>query len=165
AGNPRQVLGTAQDVTERKRADDLARQHEAALAHALRVSTLGEMAAGLAHELNQPLAAIVSYARGCTRRLRSGAANPNDLVPALAQISARALRAGNYPPHRATSHRTDKLPRDPVAGPGRGQAVPRLIAPEARRLGVSIDLEISAAPLVVVGTRIQIEQVMLNLVR
>jgi two-component system, LuxR family, sensor kinase FixL len=165
AGNPRQVLGTAQDVTERKRADDLARQHEAALAHALRVSTLGEMAAGLAHELNQPLAAIVSYARGCTRRLRSGAANPNDLVPAIEQISAQALRAGEYIHHLRTFVTKDKASREPVDVTDLLQDVARLIAPEARRLGVSIDLEISAAPLVVVGARIQIEQVMLNLVR
>jgi two-component system sensor kinase FixL len=164
-GNARQVLGTAQDVTERKRADELARQHEAALAHALRVSTLGEMAAGLAHELNQPLSAIVSYARGCTRRLLSGAATPNDLVPTIDQISAEALRAGEYIRHLRAFVTKDKASRASVDVTGLLQDVTRLVAPEARRLGVSIDLEISSSPLLVVGTRIQIEQVMLNLLR
>jgi two-component system sensor kinase FixL len=164
-GSPRQVLGTAQDVTERKRADELVRQHEAALAHALRVSTLGEMAAGLAHELNQPLAAIVSYARGCTRRLRSGAATPNDLVPTIDQISNEALRAGEYIRHMRAFVTKDKAAREPVDVTGLLQDVARLVEPEARRLGVSIDLEISSSPLGVIGTRIQIEQVMLNLVR
>jgi C4-dicarboxylate-specific signal transduction histidine kinase len=123
------------------------------------------MAAGVAHELKQPLAAIVSYARGCARRLRSGAANPNDLVPAIEQISAQALRAGEYIRHLRTFVTKDKASREPVDVTDLLQDVARLIAPEARRLGVSIDLEISAAPLVVVGTRIQIEQVVLNLVR
>ena len=164
-GNPRQVLGTAQDVTERKRADELARQHEAALAHALRVSTLGEMAAGLAHELNQPLAAIVNYARGCARRLRSSAASPSDLVLTIDQISAEALRAGEYIRHLRALVKKDQVSREPVDVTGLLQDVARLAAPEARRLGVSIDLEISPAPLVVVGARIQIEQVMLNLMR
>jgi len=164
-GSARQVLGTAQDVTERKRADERVRQHEAALAHALRVSTLGEMAAGLAHELNQPLAAIVSYARGCTRRLRSGAATPNDLVPTIDQISNEALRAGEYIRHVRAFVTKDKAAREPVDVTGLLQDVARLVAPEARRLGVSIELDISAAPLGVIGTRIQIEQVMLNLVR
>ena len=165
AGKPGQVLGTAEDVTDRKQTEELARQHEAALAHALRVSTLGEMAAVLAHELNQPLAAIVSYARGCTRRLRSGTASPYDLAPTIDQISAQALRAGEYIRHVRALVRKDKAAREPVDVTGLLQDVARLLAPEARRLGVSIDLEVSAAPLVVLGTRIQIEQVMLNLVR
>ena len=163
-GTPRQVLGTAQDVTARKRADERARQHEAALAHALRVSTLGEMAAGLAHELNQPLAAIVSFARGCTRRLRSSAATANDLVPIIEQISAEALRAGEYIRHLRAFVTKDTASREPVNVTGLLQDVAHLVAPEARRLGVSIDLEISSS-LVVIGSRIQIEQVMLNLVR
>jgi len=164
-GDPRQVLGTAQDVTERKRADELARQHEAALAHALRVSTLGEMAAGLAHELNQPLAAIVSYARGCTRRLRSTTVTPSDIVPAIDQISAEALRAGEYIRHLRAFVTKDQPSREPVDVSALLHDVARLVAPEARRLGASIELEISSSPLVVVGTRIQIEQVILNLVR
>src|SRR5262249_10976803 len=114
AGNRGPALGTAEDVPARNRADGVARQHEAALARALRVSTWGEMAAGLAHELNQPLAAIVSYARGCTRRLRSGAANPNDLVPAIEQISSQALRAGEYIRHLRTFVTKDKASREPV---------------------------------------------------
>ena len=152
-------------MTARKRADELTRQHEAALAHTLRVSTLGEMAAGLAHELNQPLAAIVSYARGCTRRLRSGRATPNDLVPAIDQISAEALRAGEYIRHLRAFITKDKPSREPVDVSALLHDVARLVAPEARRLGASIELEIASSPLVVVGTRIQIEQVILNLVR
>src|SRR6516162_11071125 len=52
------------DITERLRAEEAAQQHRAELSHVLRLSTMGEMAAGLAHEINQPLAAIVNYAQG-----------------------------------------------------------------------------------------------------
>jgi C4-dicarboxylate-specific signal transduction histidine kinase len=123
------------------------------------------MAAGLAHELNQPLAAIVGYARGCTRRLRSATVTPSDIVPAIDQISAEALRAGEYIRHLRAFVRKDQPSREPVDVSALLHDVARLVAPEARRLGASIELEVSSSPLVVVGTRIQIEQVILNLVR
>src|SRR5262249_12306076 len=62
------VLGTAIDITERRAAAHEAQQRRNELAHVLRVNTMGEMAATLAHELNQPLAALVNFARGCCRR-------------------------------------------------------------------------------------------------
>src|SRR5262249_11822236 len=58
------ALGMVDDVSERKRAEDRAREQGEQLAHVLRVSTMGEMAAQLAHEINQPLGAIVNYANG-----------------------------------------------------------------------------------------------------
>src|SRR6185369_12485787 len=69
---PLVVLIVCEDATERKQAEDAVRRHQAELAHVARVSLMGEMAAGLAHELNQPLAAIVNFTRGCARRLRLG---------------------------------------------------------------------------------------------
>ena len=65
--------GCATDVSEQRRAKRVAREHEAELARVMRVSTMGEMAATMAHELNQPLAAIVNYASGSIRRIESGA--------------------------------------------------------------------------------------------
>ncbi len=93
-GLPTQILGTAQDVSERKQAEELVRAHEAELAHVLRVATLGEMAAGFAHELNQPLASIVSFAKGCARRLQAGGVDPESFVGIMEQIASEALRAG-----------------------------------------------------------------------
>jgi PAS domain S-box-containing protein len=79
---------------ERKRAEDTARRHEAELAHALRLGTMGELAAGLAHELNQPLSAISSFASGCERRLRAGNVEVPELLKAVEEMSRQALRAG-----------------------------------------------------------------------
>ncbi len=73
------------------RLDDLRNE----LAHISRVNTLGEMAAGLAHELNQPLAAITNFANGILRRLRSGEGKLDDLQCATELISEQALRAGD----------------------------------------------------------------------
>jgi signal transduction histidine kinase len=72
------------------------RRHQAELAHVLRVGTMGQLAAGLAHELNQPLSAILSYASGCTRRLEAGGAAPGELVGAMQRISEQALRAADF---------------------------------------------------------------------
>ncbi|MEO8605665.1 MAG: PAS domain S-box protein, partial [bacterium] len=90
-GTPQRLIGSLTDITARKRAEDAARQRQAELAHVLRVSAMDEMAAGIAHELNQPLAAIVNYARGCVRRLSDG---PRDVLEALDRIAGEALRAG-----------------------------------------------------------------------
>ena len=85
---------------ERRRAEQAeaevrARKHQVELTHAARLSTLGGMAAGLAHEINQPLAAIVSYSRGCARRLRAGEVRPEALLEIIESIAAQALRAAN----------------------------------------------------------------------
>ncbi len=83
----------ARDVTAFKRAEEQARAHQAELAHVLRLGTMGEMAAGLAHEINQPLGAIANFARGGVHRLHQGT-SPDTLLPILESIAAEALRAG-----------------------------------------------------------------------
>jgi two-component system sensor kinase FixL len=82
------------DITERRRAEVSARAHQAELAHVLRVSTIGEMAAGLAHEINQPLGAIANYAQGAVLRLRDGSIGAAELLPVFETVAQEALRAG-----------------------------------------------------------------------
>ena len=91
----RVAMGTLHDITTRKQAEEAARQSEARLTHFARLSTMGEMAAGLAHEINQPLTAIASFAQAATRLLaRPEGIEREDLDEALEQITAQALRAG-----------------------------------------------------------------------
>jgi two-component system sensor kinase FixL len=71
-GNIYALLGITRDITEHKQAEEQARRHQTELARVARLSTMGEMATGIAHELNQPLSAIANFSRGCIRRLRSG---------------------------------------------------------------------------------------------
>jgi len=82
------------DVTARKRAEELARQQQEKLQLTSRLVTMGEMASTLAHELNQPLAAITSYNTGCLNKLESDHFNRSELKDALGKLGVQAQRAG-----------------------------------------------------------------------
>ena len=83
----------------RKHVEDQVRQRQAELAHALRISTVGELASGLAHELNQPLSAIANGVEACARYVRSGKTTSKKLLALLDDASAEALRAGSIVEH------------------------------------------------------------------
>jgi PAS domain S-box-containing protein len=86
----------ATDITIRKEADDLARQQQERMQFTSRLTTMGEMASSLAHELNQPLSAISNYCMGVAKRLE-GNLDPSiskDILPALEKASEQAHRAG-----------------------------------------------------------------------
>jgi PAS domain S-box-containing protein len=153
------------DITGERQAEQLAREHQQELVHVCRLSTLGEMATGLAHELNQPLAAIANYANGCIRRLQASDTEAEDIRYALGQISAQSSRAGEIirrlrgmvgkqPPIRAVSD-INQLVRE----------VCFFVEFEARKAGVVIEQELSLTPLPSKIDLVQIEQVLLNLVR
>jgi len=82
----------ARDITEARQAQAQVQQNQTELVHVSRLSTMGEMAAGMAHELNQPLAVIANYANGSLRRIGD---KPNELIHPLEQIAAQAQRAGD----------------------------------------------------------------------
>ncbi len=154
-------------VVERTAALEVAhealRRHQAELAHALRLHTMGEMAAALAHEINQPLCAITNYAQGGVQRLRGGEVEPAVLRSVFEEIARQGLRAGEVLQGiRKLVQRETSVSDDVDVNALAAEAV-RLLEPQARRHGVSVRLE-GASPLPPVqadGT--QIEQVMLNL--
>jgi len=158
------TLVMLEDVTDQHEADERLRQHEEEIAHISRMSTMGEMASGLAHELNQPLAAILNYSRGSLRRLRQAEAS-FDVAPILDRIGEQADRAGqiirrlrNFVRKREPRHielSINEVAREAVA----------LCEPEARQRGVSIELQLRPDVSVVQGDPIQIEQVLINLIR
>src|SRR5262249_9788283 len=87
------ISDTIAQGIERRLAQEALRTREAELAHANRVMTLGEVAGSIAHEVNQPLGAIVNYANACLRLLKSGSADLPDLKTALAAVVKDAERA------------------------------------------------------------------------
>jgi PAS domain S-box-containing protein len=151
------------DITELKRAEELARQRQAELAHVLRLGTMGEMAAGLAHEINQPLGAIANYAQGCARRLRAGSIDSAALLPVVEEIAGEALRAGEIIRRLRDLVRKESPQQDAVDVNGLVRDSMRRIEPEARKLGVHVQLDLAADLPLVACDGIQIEQVLLNL--
>lgn len=153
------------DISERKAAEDAARRHQAELTHVLRLSTMGEMTAGIAHELNQPLAAIVNFARGCARRLRADPGAVRTVLPVIDDIAEEGLRAGEIirrlrqlvrkEPPRQEWFDLNACVRDAW----------RIVESEARQLGVHVHCAFADGVPAVLGDRIQIEQVALNLLR
>jgi PAS domain S-box-containing protein len=150
------------DMTERKEAA----RRELELAHVGRLSTLGEMASGIAHELNQPLTAISTNARACVRMLESGRSGlEEECSDVMERIAAQAERAGEVIRQIRQFVRTE----EPVFRPARISAmletVVGLIRPDARRAGVSLDVQAAPEADRVMVQDIQIEQVILNLAR
>jgi signal transduction histidine kinase len=145
-------------------AETQARLHRDEVTHAARLTTLGGMAAGLAHELNQPLAAVVSYARGCARRLEAGDLPKAALLEVLEEISAQALRAGEVLRRIRDFLRGESRLEDVDLNDVIRRAL-RFAEGEARRADVRLELLLAPEALQVEVDPIQIEQVILNLVQ
>lgn len=158
------VLLCLVNVTERVRAEETARQRQAELAHVARLGTVGELASNLAHELNQPLAAIVNYIQAGLERARAGRASPEELRKDLENAAAQAHRAGAI----VQRIRGFVRKRAPQQAPTDVNALVReataLLAAEVRRCRADLALELAEALPPVAVDAIQIEQVIVNLV-
>lgn len=153
------------DITARKRAEEEARQHQKELAHVARLSTMGEMASGMAHELNQPLTAINTNARACIRMIESGKDMQDACADVMERIATQADRAGEIIRQLRAFVRKEEPDRKRVDLNELVRDIAVLIEPEARREHVQIALQLKKTPIHVTAQRIQIEQVILNLAR
>ena len=155
----------ARDITAVRRAEQESRQHQAELVHVCRLSTMGEVATGMAHELNQPLSAIVNFASGCSRRLQGNVGRRQELVDAMGQITTQAQRAseiirrlralvGKQPPIRSLVD-LNYLVRE----------VCTFVEYDTGKMDLAIDLDLAPGEIPVDVDLVQIEQVLLNLVR
>ena len=153
------------DVTEIRSAEELTRQHQAELVHVCRLSTMGEMATGLAHELNQPLAAIVNYTRGCILRIENKLAEPEALKDAMEQVYRQAERAGEIIKRLRGMVGKREPNRDAIDVNKVVQESVVFSEFEARKSEVSISLNLSHEELFVSIDIVQVEQVLLNLIR
>ena len=153
------------DITARREAEALDRQRQAQLAHVSRVSLAGEMAAGLAHELSQPLTAILAYARGCLRLLVGSVPEPAMLHEGMAEVVQQAERAGDVLDRLREFVRGGEFRRALIEIRPLIDAAVSLIRMEATQQEVEIEAKVDLGLPMVLADPIQIEQVLLNLLR
>ena len=153
----------ADRTRELQQAHESLRHHQAELSHVLRLQTMGEMAAALAHEINQPLCAITNYAQGGVQRLRSGLTDPTVLRLAFEAIAREGLRAGQILRGIRNLVQRETAVSEGVDVNALAAEAARLLEPQARLHGVTVRLKRASTlpPIQADGT--QIEQVMLNL--
>jgi two-component system sensor kinase FixL len=153
------------DITFRREAEARDRQHQAELAHVSRVSLAGEMAAGLAHELSQPLTAIIAYARGCLRLLAGPVPEPALLHEGIDEVVQQAERAADILDRLREFVRGGEFRRALTEIRPVIDAAVSLVRSEATQQEVEIETRIVSGLPVVLADPVQIEQVLLNLLR
>ena len=165
-------MSAALDISAQRRVEELARQQQERLQATARLATVGEMASLLSHELNQPLAAIASYAAGSMNLLdadRDRQSPDPETLPLLRQaaqrIAEQAERAGRVIKSVHDFVRRREQPREAWRVDVLIDAVLPLARLQARKSGARIEVDLPAQPLRVVCDRTMIEQVLLNLTR
>ncbi len=155
----------ARDITTQRVAEEELKRRQNELVHVTRLSNMGEMATGIAHELNQPLSAIVNFANGCARRIRLDIGGKEELLHALSQIAAQARRAGEII-KRLRGMVTRRQPvRENVDLNLLAREVCSFISHDLKRNELVIERRLSKQELWVRVDSVQIEQVLLNLLR
>ncbi len=153
------------DISERKQARDELEQHELQLSHVARLSMLGEMASGIAHEINQPLTAIATNSKACVRMLESSTPNTDHCADIMEKIAGQAERAGEVIRHIRHFVHKETPEMQPVRIQNILDTVLDLLHNELQRQDVKLTVEVSDTHSKVMAQEIQIEQVILNLVR
>jgi PAS domain S-box-containing protein len=159
------IGGIGTDITEHEQAKAATQKLQAELAQVLRLGTIGEIASGLAHEINQPLTAVMNYAVGMLRRLRSGSVQPEDTIRVFEIIAEQARRAGDIVRRMRQFVRRE--------GPGFSEAninraireAIALVTADAAALKVAIEFDLDESLPPILADAVQIQQAILNLTR
>lgn len=164
-GNVYMHVGLSEDITARKQAEEDKARQQAQLAKASRLSILGEMVAGITHEITQPLTAILNFAGACAALLENEDRNPQELREYIEEIRRQSARAGTIVHGlrslvRKANPRREVCPLNDLIAEGLA-----LIQPDLRRTSVELCLELDPVRPVVLMDRVQFQQVLVNLSR
>ena len=162
-GRAKQVLGASTDITRRRETEIELREQRAELAHVARISTMGELAASLAHELNQPLTAILSNAQAALRFLARNPAELEEVREILVDIVKDNSRAGEVIRRMRALVKKEKIEFASVDLSGLIRDVVMLVHSDAVLQNVKITLDLKNDLSFVRGDKVQIQQVVLNL--
>jgi two-component system, LuxR family, sensor kinase FixL len=163
-GHSFRTLATIQDITQRKRAEEAAVEHHRELAHLNRVSTMGELAASLAHELKQPLTGILSNAQAGELLLNHTPPDTGELREVLASVVSDTRRASEIIGQMRDFLRKRDIPRRPVDPNVVVEQVLRILRSEAVIRDIRLVTELTPNLPRVMGDPIQLQQVLLNLI-
>lgn len=159
----RSVLVFVVDVSERKQAQDALLLAQADLAHAARVATLGELTASLAHEVNQPLSAAVTYGEAGLRWLQRQPPDLPEVETAITRIVAEGRRASEIVKRVRDFLRKSPVRREPLQAAALIEEASRLVQHELNRAGVTLRVDVAPGLPTLQGDRVQLEQVLVNL--
>jgi two-component system sensor kinase FixL len=163
SGEPQMIVLQFEDRTERRRiGQELSRVRDE-LAHVARLGTVGELATGIAHEINQPLAAISSYAQACRFLIERGEVSPERLSETLQKITDSARRAGDVIQNLRNFLRKRDSERSRVQAEDLVRGVAQLVGVDPRFHDIGLELALDAETSPVVVDRVQLQQVLLNL--
>jgi two-component system, LuxR family, sensor kinase FixL len=163
-GHSFRTLATIQDITQRKRAEEAAVEHHRELTHLNRVSTMGELAASLAHELKQPLTGILSNAQAGELLLNHTPPDTGELREVLACVVSDTRRASEIISQMRDFLRKRDIPRRPVDLNVVVEQVLRILRSEAVIRDIRLVTELTPNLPRVMGDPIQLQQVLLNLI-
>ena len=163
-GRPVAILETNTDVTERKRAEEALQRAHAELAHATRMTTLGELAASIAHEVNQPLAGIVTHGEACLRWLGRAEPQLDEVRSAVERMIGDGRRASDVVRRLRELAKKGNLQAVPQSVNDIVEEAVQLVQREISSHRVMLRLDLSAGLPPVLADRVQLQQVIINLI-
>jgi len=164
SGDLVQFVGSSTDITERKHAEEALRQAQTDLAHASRVTTMGELTASLAHEVNQPIAAAVTDANTCLRWLTRDQPDLEEAREAASRMARDATRAAEIIARVRLIFKKGVAQRELVDVNELIREMIILLRNEISRHSISVRTELAEALPQIMGDRVQLQQVMMNLI-
>ena len=164
AGKPKLSRGVAVDITARRNSEQEMRELRQELAHASRVTMLGQLSSSLAHELSQPLGAILHNAEAAELFLKMDPPDLEEITAILSDIRKDDHRAGEVINRMRVLLKRGKLETLPLDVTTLIEEVVALVREDAITRGVAIDTIIPSERLTVLGDRVQFQQVLLNLI-
>lgn len=158
-------MQVARDITDRRKHEHESQIQKDKIQLTSRLTTMGEMASSLAHELNQPLTAITNYSMGVVAMVKSGNTDPDVLLPALEKAAAQAQRAGKIISRIREFVKRSEPRRQSVAIEVIIENTLSLAEIDARKRAIRIDCDVPEGMPEVLADPILIEQVLLNLIK